>query len=606
MKKILLTEVDRINELMGNNKLLNEQWIPALVKSFSRFIDDATKKGWNIGKAIEPELEALAKAASDEEAVKILSTISNKSKEFADKILPVVMNSLSQNVKTQIENILNFAKKEMDSGKSMSEVSDIINKQVDNTIVTEFKGVKDLIKQQIKDDISSYRPNVNPLVNTGDKTLRTKLNDAFKEWEKIVPGELTTKDRVLLTDDFWFRSARARFNQLFNAAFKKEEESLKRITELLKKGVDNLDNAKQRNVLYKSIDMEIENLRKDDAFNKDLAYDLLQEELSKKIGYKASKFVDDLRKNQSLSDEYPSWMYSFLNDSYVGKMRKFPKNPDGSRNWAKYISNFMERTLMTLLTGNPRKLNEISQEFIYAYGKSALKGFGKYYLWMQIVHRTVFPVLLGLVDWAWYGWKNEGKGEDYGEFLSTWGHFIKERFKDTFIAYDKVFEESSGMDKYELNILKSILKTINPWELLFIDLKNFADWHTEGGARRAWQQFVDNNEKLIQSNEELKKLRDRYEQTLKKSDSLVKSVDSLQNKIKNLGSEKTSQEYEKIMSDFKKFLEELGYEQSQIDQAKETEETIGGKQIKIYKSSDGFCYIYNGTDFEEVPCLQKP
>jgi hypothetical protein len=511
---ILLVEINRVNELIGNKKILNEQWVYKIVTGVLRFVDDASKRGWKVGASVENEIAALSKAASDEEAIKILAKISNSSKEFQDIILPEVMKSLSKEVKDEILNITNLAKKELDSGKSIDDVNSLVDKQM-SKIKSDFEGVNDILKKQIKDELSTYKPNTKPTPEPiPDSNLKEKMTKAFNQFDDVAPGVLSVKDKLLLTDSLWFRGFRAKMNAAANQFFKKEDASIKRITELMKTASERIDRAEYNNqTLFKAIDSEIENLRKNEDFVKEQALSIINSELSKKIGWDKARIITDKLKNaQSLDKAYPEWLDSWWNESYIANMRKFPRfgknipSLEGKKNWGAWISSFLERSGMFLTLGNPRKLGEITQEFIRAYGKNWGYGIIYYWAWMQGIKRTVFPAIKAFIDWNYYSFSQEYPDKPYGkEFIQVYGHFIKERIIDTFFAYDKEFDKQSGLTKYEKSVGKSIIKNILPWELLWDDVLNFADWHTEGGLRQAWDRYYDAASEKAKSTEAYKK-----------------------------------------------------------------------------------------------------
>jgi len=106
--------------------------------------------------------------------------------------------------------------------------------------------VNDILKKQIKDDLSTYKPNPKPNPDVVDVTLREKMEKAFSEWDKLAAGKLTTKDHALLTDHFWFRGLRARINQVFNQFFKKRGKKSERIVELSKEAQEDILNAHKK------------------------------------------------------------------------------------------------------------------------------------------------------------------------------------------------------------------------------------------------------------------------------------------------------------------------------------------------------------------------
>lgn len=568
-KNNLLSEINRISELMGSRTLLTEQPIPKLIEIITRFADDAAKKGWKIGSVVQSELDALSRVVDDEDALKLIAQIANKSPEFASEIIPVIMKTLNQGVKDEILRITNLAKAELDAGKSIDDVNKIIDTEA-KSIRSEFEGVKEIIKKQIKDEVKVYTPKPSPKPSpVEDLNLRQKFEKVFEEWENILPGKLTTKDKLLMTDDLWFRGLRARTNQLFNSAFKTEDESIRRIAELSQQAFKEMDNAEVRKTLFKTIDIELENLRKNENFTKQKAFEILGAELQKKVkNYaKANELITALEKNQSLHG-YQSYWRHLLDETYVGRIFSMPKYKEGVNagkiNWGASIGNLVHRTMMTLTTGNPRKYNEVLEEFVFAYGKSALKGFGIYLLWLHGVKRIVFPVIFGLVDTAYYGWKNETGKDDFDGFWDTYGFFIKERIKDTFLIYDKSFEQNVKMDKYELSVWKTILSTINPFSWFWDDIQNFADWHTEGGSRRAWERFLDKSKEAVAENDKIKKLEEKFDSTVAKAEKAKEDLEDFSTNVKDkqikglLADWMNKNGFEDIDESEHKFMENMG------------------------------------------------
>lgn len=566
-KNNLLLEINRISELMGGKPLLTEQLVPNIIKVITSFADDAAKKGWKIGNVVQSELDALSRVVDDEDALKLIAQIANKSPEFSSEIIPVVMKSLSQGVKDEILRITNLAKAELDAGKSIDDVNKIIDNEA-KSIKSEFQGVKDLIKKQIKDEIKVYTPKPSPKPSpVEDLNLKQKFEKVFDDWNNILPGKLTTKDKLLMTDDLWFRGLRARMNQLFNSAFKTEDESIRRIAELSQQAFKEMDNAEVRKTLFKTIDIELENLRKTENFTKQKAFEMLGVELNKKLGYsKANQLVTALEKNQSLHG-YQSYWRHLLDETYVGRIFSMPRYKEGANagkiNWGASIGNLVHRTLMTLTTGNPRKYTEVLQEFIFAYGKSAWKGFGIYLLWLHGVKRIVFPMIFGLVDTVYYGWKNETGEDDFNGFWDTYGFFIKERIKDTFLVYNKTFEENVKMDKYELNLMKSIFNTAWPLSWFWDDIQNFADWHTEGGSRRAWQRLMKTAETAVRENENLNQARQAYDSARVRLDSAAARSERIQQDLENLGVTLVDGQIRKLLGDW---MNKNGWDGSIIDE----------------------------------------
>ena len=120
--------------------------------------------------------------------------------------------------------------------------------------------------------------------------------------------------------------------------------------------------------------------------------------------------------------------------------------------------------------------------------------------------------------------------------------------------------------------MNSILDTVNPFTWLWDDIKNFADWHTEGGARRAWERFNEKTKKSLESNEQLIRARQQY-------DSLVDASKKAKDKM-----DSTAASTEKMIEDLKNLTPVTG-----DDQIKEL--------LKDWMNANGWEDITKEADF---------
>lgn len=580
-KNNLITEVDRIREIMGVS-LINEQvW-----KTLGNEIADLAAKGADemsmLFRRYRTEFSDLAKSASDEESLKILAKLANAEQKLADVILPAVRKGLrlNQEVNDELAKISSDAQKMLDNGESREAVDKIVEQNINSRIKTEFQGLKDLLKKEIKNNLDSYKPKPPGPVPPEPTDLQTQMEDTFKKWQNLAPGTLSIKDYLLL-NDMWFRGLRYKINYLLNSLANSSggtQKTLDKIVSLLKQADQLAKDGKDSSLLWRTINSEMEGLRKSADYEKELVLDMIEKELGKVKGIgpsKASEFVTKIKANPTV-EGYESWMKNFLEKSYLSKMYTLPRNERGEIKWVDWLINFAQRTLTTLSTGNPRKFQEIFQEFFKKYG--AFKGFFYWTLWMWTLQRTLWPVLKGFIDLVYYGWKNETGKEDYGEFWGTYGHFIKERFLDTFTRWQLEFDESTQemVDKRTFDLAHSI----NPFEWLWDDLVSLGNWHVSGGTRR----MFDN-------------IRDRGEQQFQRLDSTGRAaVDSVRQRL-----ERERQRILNLVDSKDSFVDyqiDAGYSPEDAENATESKVMVNGQERKVYTTIDGYKYWFNNGTFE--------
>lgn len=483
--KILLEEISRIQELIGK-PLLTEQWT-AIAKAISTMSDEFAEL---VAKYAD-DFAKLAKATSDDEAIKVLAKLSNAERKFADEIIPRVMEALPDAVKKEVSSITQMAETQLKGGVPRERVNKMVEKRL-AAIEVQFDGVKDVMRKNIKDVLDGHvfptpKPPLPEPPTPGpiDQTLKQKIKNTFAAWDEIVPGGISIKDKLLL-NDLWFRGLRAKINYILNGLMNKiaagEQKSLEKIVSLLKQASNLAENAEDKKIIWKTIDSEIEALRKNEDFTKDVVYKTISDELDKKLGSgKGYEFVNKLKANDPMGEKAQSYFKHLMDETYVGKM--FSKAKSKSDWW----QNFAERTAMTLTTGNPRKLSEIFQEFIYKYGP--VKGFGVWYLYMWAIHRTFIPAFLAFLDTLYVGFVEQTGDKSYDGFWSAYGHFIKERFYDMFSKWQLSFDEvaKKQVPKREFSFIKSV----NAIDWLWDDVKNIADWHVAGNTRKLLDKLLD-------------------------------------------------------------------------------------------------------------------
>jgi hypothetical protein len=495
--KILLEELTRIQGLMGKS-LINEQWT-AIAKTITSLGDNFAE----LASKYSDDLAKLAKASTDDEAIKILAKLSNSERKFADEIIPRVMQSLPDDVTNEISSIIRGAEEQLKKGVSRETVDKLVEKRL-SAIKTQFDEIKNIIKKNVDDSLDGYKPPkptpAPPSPNPNDLELTERLSKLFDEWENIVPGGLTVKDRALLTKNFPWRSFRAKVNYLVNNLVNQrkalEEKSLEKIVSLVKKQQALKLKGEESDLIYRTIDAELEALRKNSDYSKEILYNTLSKEIDNTLGAgKGYSFVNKLKANDAMSENAQRYWRYLVDESYLGKIFTRPRYKDGRINWADWTRNFGERTLSILTTGNPRRISEIFNEF---YKEKGIVGGTLYWLsWMKLIQLTVWPAFLGFVDVMYYGFQKEGGDKSFKEWWELYKNVVWERFLDGFFK-DYQAEFDNEAKKYIKGDREwSLIRTLNPFEFFWDDVSRGLDWHVGGGTQRFLNNLYKRGENLV-------------------------------------------------------------------------------------------------------------
>ena len=178
MSKLIITEINRIQELMGK-PLIMEAVFKTLIDDIITFL---AKKSNKIDGNLKKLIDNLKAATDDTTRGKILSDLVNQSKEISEIIVPRIIKTLPQNVIEEISifkyNLSTYIK----NGKINPQgVNSAIDSFVKKNVVTNIQSVKDIIMKDLTDYANNLFKQTDELIN---KT--TKLTDEIPE------GSLTT------------------------------------------------------------------------------------------------------------------------------------------------------------------------------------------------------------------------------------------------------------------------------------------------------------------------------------------------------------------------------------------------------------------------------
>lgn len=491
-KKLLSEEIIRIRELMGN-KLINEQWA-SIAKFVAKNTDEFAEL---VGKYADDFTKLGKEGITDSEAIEVLAKLANAERKFADVIVPQVMKNLPDDVSKEIGQIIAFAEDQIKKGVPKDVVTGLVEKRL-KAIQTPFEGVRTIIKKNIDDTLSGYKPPApNPPSPDVDDTLKQQMRDTFANWDELAPGKLSTKDKILL-NDLWFRGLRAKINYLLNSLMNtipsQTQKSLDKIVSLIKEQARLGEDFAAKKEIYKAIDAEIEALRKNEDFVKEKVYGVIKQEVDKKLGAgKGYDLVAELKKNDTLAPDAQSYWSHLINDTYIGKMLpSFKKTGEKMSG----VKDFVHRTIMTVTTGNPRKVGEVFDEFFRKYG--TVNGFFRWYAFLWVVHRTIWPLFLSEIDTLFGYAFSKDPNLKFDSWWDANKYFFKERFLDMFMPVVEEFNATTG--KYEKTGERKLdFTALQAFQWFWDEIDSGLDWHVAGGTRRMFEHLYETGKEKFEN-----------------------------------------------------------------------------------------------------------
>jgi hypothetical protein len=501
--KTLLESIERIKVLMEVSIITESVQWATIGKNLVGFLEKLP----GLSKDSLDDIAKLTVAKSDTEAIDILAKLANKEQILSDNILPVIYKNLPSEVQKEIEQIKVFAKDQLKQGVKAESLSPLIDKRI-NVIDSPFDGIKKMLQDDIKKAIPEYIPGnlsktvVDDIIVTPDpptpkpnpKGVGDEISALIKEWEKIIPkGKISPKDWLLM-NDLPLRSIRANINYLLNGWWNRikagREQSLNKIASLIKRASEEYGSQRIDPELYRTIDIEIQALRKDDIDAMKLVYDEIERQLglTLKDGSTAKAVRDLIEKNSDMAGNRVRWRDYVMDESWIGKLFGLPKGDTWLQRGGKWFWNFIERAVMFLTTGQLRKIEEINQQFFKTYGPATGLVYG--YLYFQFMSKVIYPLYFSIFDTFYYGFTRETPAEEQnGE---TWRLFIsnfEDNFFNAFQSVEREFEAQTGqyVDKQEFDFWKSV----NPFSNFWDDLENGFDYVTAGRLQERRRELED-------------------------------------------------------------------------------------------------------------------
>lgn len=275
MNKNIITEISRINQLMGTSliteasggwKTIADEILTFVAKKTGKLPDEVTNL-----------IDKLKNASLDDDILNILSDLTNISDEMSQIIIPKVMSTITDLEKTYINEFRDFIESNIKNKTIQIDMAKkMVNKFVDEKVITNFKGVKDIIRKELNDYIDNVvrkineptppkpeppKPNIDDLSNEipDDESIITSSGDRISKifdtstWND---GSLGVLDDInienLINQSFWDRAI-----TYFDNLFKVSDEKLKYIQKLAK-SIQTTTNTQLKSQLESKLKKELE------------------------------------------------------------------------------------------------------------------------------------------------------------------------------------------------------------------------------------------------------------------------------------------------------------------------------------------------------------
>jgi hypothetical protein len=428
MKKSLIIELNRMNTLMG---LITEApgglWVElgeTIVKSFG-------KKVGKVSQLFDDSMQALKYAKTDELAISALSKLANESPEIAEIVLPKVMATIDAAEKGVIKDLENMLVNEIKAGNmTKEEAGKFIDDWVSKEVITEFKGVQELIKLNAKKNVSEaikVKP-IRPPGKKGEEVVNI-IKKVGSEWYTTLErAGLNSAEKLSVAKSLPFRKLRADVQlfaeNLINNRFGRQEKAIEEMFAKLKKFVDGLEtNADPQLSYIRDINVTLQSLKASESMDVKLLREAVIESLKKAKGpngetidYKTISKIDSFLSENSPTDiNSPSWISDFIPTTAIGEMYK--KYTKSELTLTAFGWDMAERIGMFGLTGTLKTYNGFRNYWI---SKGIPMGLLTLYAWSSLWSKVFIPLIFGFlvsIIQAFESNKPGGVGKDYLERL---------------------------------------------------------------------------------------------------------------------------------------------------------------------------------------------
>jgi tetratricopeptide (TPR) repeat protein len=457
----------------------------------------------------------LRNAVTNEDAMKVLVELINSEKRFADELIPRIYELLS---KDRLD-LIQKKKNQLAELKRTAPKAVIDDEYIDNYIrdidFDPFSEIKDVVRKDIKDFLDGVQrapitvPPSNIPVKVGDDVAED-LKRVFKEWDNISPGTLSATDKFLMNDS-WFRGLRSKLKWIFSNTINQKfpfgigslrEESMKKIVGLLRTAYE--DSTKKSAInpeLFKLLDLELDALRRDKIYVKNLMYDVIETEVNKATGsFKGRELVENMKKYDPSGPEAESYFKSLLNDNDLideisvlfGKIPFLGATKKGVVEGVENMVQLIQRLFGVIMTGYPTSLKTLFKTLRrYGVGWGAMW----IYFYFMGMSRIVWPFVFAIKDWLVNSFTQDIKFEETENAVL---YFWEEEFKKALGIYNEEFLTIFGNEIPQP--YSKILRAMDPFTNIYQKVKDGADyWFTQGGLRELSLDLIENANEDVQA-----------------------------------------------------------------------------------------------------------
>lgn len=261
MNKLLITEINRIQELMGK-PLITEITIPKeLIKTL------IGKYGSKMSKTVNDLLTSLKNATNNDEIANIIAKLANEDESLAKLITPKVIANLPIDSRNNIEAVKDYFDELLRKNVPVSDEQKrkTIDTFMKNNVKTELKGVNDIIRKEITDYVDELFPSkpVKKVTDLTDEIPESSISTtpSGKKRPKIFDKKTWTDKSIKVDDEI----IKGLVNNKMWDKVKREFESLLTITkprieyiQKLAKAIETTDNSEYRSKLIPMLKKELE------------------------------------------------------------------------------------------------------------------------------------------------------------------------------------------------------------------------------------------------------------------------------------------------------------------------------------------------------------
>lgn len=403
MKNTLITEINRINELMIGKSLITEQAVEKFLKDFlTKVGDDGFKKFFKKGitkseKDILLNKLKMGGALSDTDLQLILNKISPNT--FAKFIIEknLLGKSFNNRLSTYAQNLVSDPTK-------YDAVINSFNRGIDRNVL--LQDAPDFIKKALKNEIKIKLDNkISSIKNTPLPSSTQSVTSTQSIYNKATGKELSTIEKILASDKTIFDAIRPRILGLYKEFINRKKQTIeiyediygkiKPIMDKSESGKGLTANLDEFNNVFRDINVSLKSLAGKKGLNWENVYDNIEKDLiDAGVDYEKVQTIRKfLEKNRpGVSD---TWIKTVLKDTEVGNIWQNFTNKEMT--WARKVLYSLERLLVWVMTGYPKTFRRL----FHVSGCETMRATRCIFIWwgyFNIATKIVLPQIIALAS----------------------------------------------------------------------------------------------------------------------------------------------------------------------------------------------------------------